>query len=71
MLGRLERLALTFMAKKYVAWITACHFLVFGYISGQEWVLITAAIFTLDLATKMKVGEIHNVKRHSNTALGE
>lgn len=51
---RLHRLLITFIAKKYFAWLTACVFLWFAKISGSEWVLLTAAIFTLDLATKMK-----------------
>lgn len=55
MIHRMKRLIETFIAKKYVAWITATWLLVNGYISGQEWVLLTAAIFALDLATKVKV----------------
>lgn len=54
MLKRIVRLINTFIAKKYVAWITATWLLIEGYISGQEWVLLTAAIFALDLATKIK-----------------
>ena len=55
MLKRLHRLALTFVAKKYVAWVTASVFLWFTKISGSEWVLLTGAIFVIDLATKVKV----------------
>lgn len=54
MLKRIDRLIKTMIAKKIVAWITATALLVYGYINGQEWVLLTAAIFTLDLATKIK-----------------
>jgi len=52
---RWRRLAETFVAKKYVAWVVASVFLWFAKISGTDWVLLTFAIFTLDLATKMKV----------------
>lgn len=55
MMRRLHRLALTFIAKKYVAWGVATWLLVQGYLSGQEWVLLTASVFLLDLATKIKV----------------
>lgn len=55
MINRLYRLMITLIAKKYVAWLTATWLLVQGYISGQEWVLLTAAIFALDLATKIKI----------------
>lgn len=54
MYKRFKRLLNTFVAKKYVAWLTATWLLVQGYVSGQEWVLLTAAIFALDLATKIK-----------------
>lgn len=54
MLKRVERLILTFIAKKYVAWCVASAFLWFAKISGSEWVLLTGAIFTLDLVTKVK-----------------
>lgn len=56
MKSRLRRLGETFIAKKYVAWATSCAFLWYGKIAGSEWVLLTAAIFALDLATKVKVG---------------
>jgi hypothetical protein len=55
MLNRLKRLGETFIAKKYVAWMTACVFLWFGKITGTDWVLLTGIIFGLDLATKMNV----------------
>ena len=54
MIKRMDRLIKTMIAKKIVAWIVATVLLVHHYINGQEWVLLTAAIFTLDLATKMK-----------------
>lgn len=52
---RLHRLMLTFIAKKYCAWAVASMFLWYGKISGTDWVLLTAAIFALDLATKTMV----------------
>lgn len=55
MIKRLHRLVITFIAKKYIAWGVATWLLINRYISGQEWVLLTAAIFALDLATKMKI----------------
>ncbi|HAR44676.1 MAG TPA: hypothetical protein DCS05_00480 [Nitrospiraceae bacterium] len=56
MKGRFRRLCETFIAKKYVAWAVACAFLWYGKITGTDWVLLTAAIFTLDLFTKSQVG---------------
>lgn len=55
MLNRVKRLTLTLIAKKYLAWAVSTWLLTAGYINGQEWVLLTAAIFALDLATKVKV----------------
>jgi hypothetical protein len=52
---RLHRLLLTFIGKKYVAWVVCCVFCWFGKISGTDLVFLTGAIFTLDLFTKMKV----------------
>jgi len=52
--ARIERLVLTFLGKKYVAWGVACWFLMEGKISGTDWILLTAAIFALDLVTKVK-----------------
>ena len=52
---RFERLLITLIAKKYLAWAVACAFLWYSKISGTDWILLTAAIFTLDLATKMNV----------------
>ena len=54
MLLRCERLLLTLIAKKYLAWAVACWFLWSAKISGTDWVLLTAAIFAIDLATKVK-----------------
>ena len=54
MSSRFYRLFITFIAKKYCAWGVACAFLWHEKISGTDWVLLTAAIFALDLATKMK-----------------
>lgn len=55
MLKRFKRLLETFIAKKYVAWVTLCVFCWFGKITGNDLFLATAAIFTLDLVTKVKV----------------
>lgn len=52
---RFKRLALTFIAKKYVAWVTLCFFCGFGKITGSDLVLITGVIFGLDLWTKVKI----------------
>ena len=57
MIKRIKRLAETFISKKYVAWCVSIWLLTQGYITGQEWVLLTAAIFALDLATKIKAPE--------------
>lgn len=54
MYERLRRLIVTFVAKKYVAWAVASAFLWFGKISGTDWILLTAAIFVIDLATKIR-----------------
>lgn len=51
---RLERLILTLLSKKILAWIVGCVFCWYAKISGTDWCLLTAAIFTLDLATKIK-----------------
>ena len=65
MYKRLHRLALTLISKKILAWIVSCFFVWYAKINGDEWVLLTAAIFTLDLATKMKApfqGDANGIK---------
>ena len=55
MIKRFKRLAETFVAKKYVAWAVAAAFLWYGKISGTDWCLLTAAIFTIDAYSKTKI----------------
>lgn len=50
--ARFKRLVLSFIAKKYVAWITATALLYVGKISGTDWVLVTSGIFVIDVAQK-------------------
>lgn len=54
MWSRMNRLVLTLIAKKYLAWAVACGFLWAGKVTGTDWVLLTGAVFALDLATKVK-----------------
>lgn len=56
MMKRLKRLIETFIAKKYVAWAVSILLLIKGFIDGQTWAALTAAIFALDLYTKKTVG---------------
>lgn len=55
MIQRFKRLAETFVAKKYVAWLTAIALLWFGKIDGAEWCLLTGAIFTIDYYSKKEL----------------
>jgi len=55
MLKRLKRLAETFIAKKYVAWVVATYLLVSGFIAGAEWVMLTTGIFVIDAYSKTKL----------------
>lgn len=54
---RIERLKLTLIAKKYLAWLIATLiFLFFVGVSGwAEWLTFTAAIFCIDAYSKQKV----------------
>lgn len=54
---RWERLKLTLIAKKYLAWLVATGiFLFFVGVSGwAEWLTFTAAIFCIDAYSKQKV----------------
>lgn len=54
MKNRVSRLIKTLISKKILAWAVATWLLTQGYIGGQEWVLLTCAVFALDLATKIK-----------------
>ena len=49
---RFERLVLTFIAKKYVAWGVATALCWYGKITGTDWALLTAAIFAVDAYQK-------------------
>lgn len=55
MLDRLKRLGLTFIAKKYVAWVVSIALLWYSKIDGSEWCLLTAAIFTIDYYSKKEL----------------
>ena len=55
MLSRFERLALTFIAKKYVAWLVAIWLLLQGKITGSDWCLLTAGIFAIDAYSKTRI----------------
>lgn len=55
MFDRLNRLALTFIAKKYVAWVVSIALLWYGKIDGSEWCFLTAAIFTIDYYSKKEL----------------
>lgn len=52
---RFERLILTFIAKKYVAWVVATYLLTKGYILGEAWVALTFGIFAIDAYSKEKL----------------
>lgn len=52
---RLNRLVLTFVAKKYVAWIVASWFLWEGKVTGTDWIMLTAGIFAIDAWSKRYV----------------
>lgn len=56
MYKRLTRLAETFIAKKYVAWLVASWFLWEDKVSGTDWIMLTAGIFAIDAWTKKNVG---------------
>ena len=55
MIDRFKRLALTFISKKYVAWVVAIALLWYGKIDGSEWCFLTAAIFTIDYYSKKEL----------------
>ena len=52
---RVNRLVLTFVAKKYVAWLVACWFLYDGKVSGTDWIMLTGAIFAIDAWSKREL----------------
>lgn len=52
MMKRFQRLAETFIAKKYVAWVVATILLVNGFINGETWAMLTASIFVIDAYSK-------------------
>lgn len=52
MMKRFQRLAETFIAKKYVAWVMATILLVKGFINGETWAMLTASIFVIDAYSK-------------------
>jgi hypothetical protein len=51
---RSERVLYTLIAKKFIAWYVATWMLVKHFISGSEWVMMTAAIFGLATYEKYK-----------------
>lgn len=55
MKARFKRLILTFIAKKYVAWLVATYLLTKGYILGEAWVALTFGIFAIDAYSKDKL----------------
>lgn len=56
---RLERLILTLIGKKYIAWMVANVFLTQGYINGETWAMLTVGIFCVDAYSKTKPN-VHN-----------
>lgn len=52
---RLHRLVLTFVAKKYVAWVVASWFLWEDKVTGTDWIMLTAGIFAIDAWSKRYV----------------
>lgn len=55
MWDRLKRLILTFISKKFVAWVVSIQLLIHGYMDGQTWALFTAAIFGIDFYSKKEL----------------
>ena len=56
MVKRFRRLAETFIAKKYVAWLVACWFLWQDKVTGTDWIMLTGGIFAIDAWSKRYVG---------------
>jgi hypothetical protein len=52
--ARSERVLYTLIAKKFIAWYVATWMLLNHFISGSEWVMMTAAIFGLATYEKYK-----------------
>lgn len=52
MFARIERLVLTFIAKKYIAWLVAIWFLLDDKITSSDWCLLTGGIFAIDAYSK-------------------
>ena len=55
MAKRFKRLAETFIAKKYVAWMVACWFLWHDKVTGTDWIMLTCGIFVIDAWSKKNV----------------
>jgi len=55
MAKRFKRLAETFIAKKYVAWMVACWFLWQDKVTGTDWIMLTCGIFVIDAWSKKNV----------------
>lgn len=55
MAKRFKRLAETFIAKKYVAWLVACWFLWQDKVTGTDWIMLTCGIFVIDAWSKKNV----------------
>lgn len=68
---RFERLIHTFIAKKYVAWLTACFFLGYGKITGTDWALFTAGIFCIDAYSKAKAAPWEPPAPENSAAIAE
>jgi hypothetical protein len=48
--SRTQRAILGLVGKKFVAWYAATYLLVQNYINGSEWVMLTVAVFALQIA---------------------
>lgn len=71
MFARIERLVLTFIAKKYVAWLVAIWFLMHDKITSSDWCLLTAGIFAIDAYSKTKLPVSAEAKLKSIEAQGD
>lgn len=52
---RFSRLLETFIAKKYVAWLVSVWLLWNDKITGTDWAMLTAGIFTIDAWSKREL----------------
>ena len=52
---RVNRLILTFVAKKYVAWLVATWLLLQDKVTGTDWIMLTGGIFAIDAWSKKNV----------------